>query len=364
MEGHRDGPGTFRPYRQATMSLSAPVIAQTSGGPSRFIGTPSIVASASGQLIAAHDLFGDETTQNETHVYTSDDGGTTWHHRASLVGQWWSSLFRWEDALYLHGVSGSYGDVVVRRSLDEGRTWTSLDGRGVIARGPYHCSATAVVAHDGRLWRAVERREDPEDREVLSSWLFSASVDADLLESGAWARGSARRAPEGLRWLEGNAVVAPSGEVETMLRVRPRFGPEEAALVDASGAVRRIVIPGGAKKFTVRYDAICGRYLAITNPAPPGGFPGERDLARIRNRLVLLSSSDLTTWEVEREVIASLDWRHDGFQYADWVRVGSRLAVVARTAYRRPTVPHLSAMASNLLTFHWVAAPRARGAAG
>ncbi|MEL7171051.1 MAG: sialidase family protein, partial [Bacteroidota bacterium] len=313
----------------------------------RYIGTPGIVALTFDVLVATHDLFGEDTQENETHVYRSENSGVTWNHVASIVGQWWSTLFVHGGALYLIGVDRAYGNVVVRRSTDGGNTWASSSD-GILPKGRYHSSATAVVEHAGYLWRAVELRPG-EDKYDLESWLLVAPVGSDLLRPGSWEIAGTMAPPENVRWLEGNAVVTPASEVATMLRVRPDQGREQAAVL-CDGDVQLVDLPGGAKKFTVRLDSVTGRYLALTNPSLPGGYPGEPDLARIRNRLWLYSSSDLTTWVAEGEVIGHENWRHIGFQYADWVRVGNQLAIVVRTAFRDPTVPTLSAMASNALT--------------
>lgn len=323
----------------------------------RYIGTPAVVALDSNVLVVAHDLFGDDTPENETHVYRSSDGGASWHRNATLIGQWWSSMFSLNGALYLIGVSRAYGNVVIRRSADGGRTWSHpTHAVGVLLHGRFHTSATAVAVHRGRVWKAVERRRG-EDKHDLDSLLLSASVRSDLLLPSSWDASTTVAPPPGIRWLEGNAVVTRAGDVATMLRVRPDEGQERAALLAHDGAVRPIDLPGGAKKFTARLDDLTGRYLALTNPSPAGGYPGEPDLARIRNRLWLYSSPDLETWVPEVEVAGHPDWRHTGFQYADWVRVGDRLAVVVRTSYRDPVVPTLSAMASNALTFFWVEIP-------
>lgn len=334
--------------------LPGTVITRVPDDRRRYIGTPAIVALDTGVLVASHDLFGEDTPQNETHVYRSADRGATWHQVAMVTGQWWSSLFVVNGALYLIGENQAYGDVVIRRSLNEGETWTCPSAAsGTLLRGQYHSSATAVVVNEGRVWRAVERRRGA-DKYDLESMLLSAPAESELLHPSSWDVSAAMSPPIGLRWLEGNAVVTRAGDVSTMLRTRPDYGQEQAALLNRKGRVQLISLPGGAKKFTVRLDEVSDRYLALTNPSPPGGYPGEPDLARIRNRLWVYSSRNLKKWTPEIEVMGDNDWRHTGFQYADWIRIGNRLAVVVRTAYRTPVIPTLSAMASNVLVFYWV----------
>jgi hypothetical protein len=56
-----------------------------------------------------------------------------------------------------------------------------------------------------------------------------------------------------------------------------------------------VEFPGGAKKFTIRYDRKSKLYWALTNPAP-----GEADPASVRNTLALISSPDLRRWQVRK----------------------------------------------------------------
>ena len=51
-----------------------------------------------------------------------------------------------------------YGDFVVRRSLDFGRSWTEPkdEKSGLIRCGFYHCAPVPVVRHKGKYWRAME----------------------------------------------------------------------------------------------------------------------------------------------------------------------------------------------------------------
>ncbi len=120
----------------------------------KFLGSPSIVVWTNGDYIASDDNFGSVTT-----VFKSTDRGATWQTLGTISGQDWSTLFVNNGALYLigsSGVNGGYGSTVIRRSTDEGVTWTtpasSVSGLLRVAGAPgndYHCAPTPVIVHAG-----------------------------------------------------------------------------------------------------------------------------------------------------------------------------------------------------------------------
>ena len=101
-----------------------------------------------------------------------------------------------------------------------------------------------------------------------------------------------------------------------------------------------IEMPGGGKKFTIRYDPISDRYWALVNPADPesmklrhGGIYANGLHAGItRNTLTLISSKDLREWHEERVIITSDNPFFDGFQYVDWQFDGEDIVAVIRLA--------------------------------
>jgi Neuraminidase (sialidase) len=108
-----------------------------------YLGSPSLLRLANGDLLATHDYFGPSSPKNAqgeehlTSVYRSSDEGHTWINMTHICGAFWSGLFEHRGSVYLLGVSCQYGSIVVHRSDDGGNTWTHpLDERsGLLFKG-------------------------------------------------------------------------------------------------------------------------------------------------------------------------------------------------------------------------------------
>ena len=337
----------------------------------RYVGSPSIAVLPDGSYVASHDYFGPGSTMDVTAVFGSKDQGTSWEPIAEIKGQWWSTLFNHRDALYLLGTSREYGSAVIRRSVDGGRTWTEpVDETSGLLRddGKYHCAPVPVVEHDGRLWRGIEDAEGPGGwGEHFRARMMSIPVDADLLQAENWTTSEPIGSDLGWLggmfggWLEGNAVVTPSGELVDILRVdtKPEAGYAAVVHIGADGESASfdpgadfIRMPGGAKKFTIRFDRESGRYWSLVNWVPPAfdrGRPGQT-----RNTLALVSSADLRDWEVRAVVLHHPDVQRHAFQYVDWLFDGPDLIVASRTAFDDGLGGAHRAHDANLMTFHRV----------
>lgn len=321
-----------------------------------YVGCPSIAILPDGRYVASHSWFGPGTGNDSSEVFASADRGESWQKLTSVQGQWWSTLFTHRGALYIAGVSRQYGDIVIRRSTDGGKTWTQPeDGRsGLLFQGKYHCAPVPVIAHGGRLWRAWELAEGP--RPLWAALVLSAPEEADLLDAGSW------RMSEPLRhlwsksqWIEGNLVASPEGQLLNILRTDN--GPDRASVVRVSedgtrlshaGEQDLIPFPGGGSKFTIRFDPQTKRYWSIGNKQsdPPAG----------RNVLVLTSSSDLRSWKVETILLQHGDSQHHAWQYVDWLFDGADIVAVSRTAWDGSHNFH----DANYLTFHRFSSFRTR----
>lgn len=340
-----------------------------------YIGSPSLAVLPTGIYVASHDEFGPksaEHTRARSRIFESTDRGQTWKPLATIDGAFWSTLFTHRDALYLLGTDKHHGNAVIRRSRDGGRTWTEPADRttGLLRDdGQYHCAPVPVVVHQGRLWRGMERREPPVGWGVnYRAGMFSAPVDADLLDAAQWTFASFLPSDTNWNggdfgaWLEGNAVVSPEGRLLDVLRVHTRSPDEKAALVSVSTdggrmsfdpATGFVPFPGGAKKFTIRWEAASRLYWALATVIPePFRTNGP---SGIRNTLALTSSPDLRTWTVRCLLLHHPDTAKHGFQYPDWLFDGDDLIAVVRTAFDDERGGAHNHHDANFLTFHRIA---------
>jgi hypothetical protein len=346
----------------------------------QYIGSPSIAVLPNGSYVASHDFFGPKSGEFQsarTAVFGSTDRGKTWKKLSEVQGAFWSSLFVHRGALYLLGPDRHHGNILIRRSSDGGVTWTTPKDRatGILRdNGEYHCAPMPVLEHAGRLWRAFEWRNPPAAWGInYRAGMMSVPVDADLLHADHWTSSNflpSDRAWNGGdmgAWLEGNAVVAPDGQLVDVLRVQTRSPDEKAAIVriSADGKVASfdpatgfVDFPGGAKKFAIRFDPQSKRYWSLASMVHPrhrANNPGG-----IRNTLALTCSEDLRHWTVRSIVLYHPDVRTHGFQYVDWLFDGDDLIAVCRTAYDDGQGGAHNAHDANYLTFHRIASFRTK----
>jgi len=332
-----------------------------------YLGSPSIVRTPDGALLASHDYFGPGSPRNMegeehlTSLYRSEDAGRTWTNIGHLSGQFWSGLFVHAGRTWVLGTSAQYGHVVIRCSADSGFTWTCPvdEHSGLLRRGGayhdppnYHCAPVPVLRAHGRLWRAFEddcRRDHPRD---FLACVLSVPEDADLLCAAAWTMTNKLKLDHAALpqysadacWLEGNMVADPQGRVWNLLRFNSaQDGLNKAAWVSVSpdgqhahfaAATGIVPFPGGASKFTVRRDPDAGLYWTLANDME------EAPRRFVRNRLSLFCSADLRHWskcrtllEDNLEMDPARSAQQTGFQYADWQFDGDDMVYVVRTAY-------------------------------
>jgi photosystem II stability/assembly factor-like uncharacterized protein len=347
------------------------VIDHISAETKRYIGSPSIAVLANGNYVASHDVFSKGNKGNMTFVFSSQDKGATWKPLGEITNQWWSTLFVHGTNVYIMGTTKAYGAAVIRRSNDGGKSWTEPVDKScglLLAEGKYHCAPGPVVIHNGRLWRAMEDAMGPGGwGSHFRAFMMSAPLDADLLKAESWTcsnrlgRDTNWLGGKFGGWLEGNAVVTPTGEIVDMLRVSVPNYPEYAAVIHISNDGTKatfdpkhdfIQFPGGAKKFTIRFDAETKRYWSLVNYMPEK-FRSELP-DHTRNTLALVSSPDLKKWNVHQIILQHPDTKTHGFQYVDWLFEGDDIIAVARTAFDDDSGGAHNYHDANYLTFHRV----------
>ena len=333
-----------------------------------YLGSPSIIRLDNGDLLATHDYFGPgcprnhESEEHLTSVYRSSDDGKNWVNVTHIANAYWSNLFKHKDAVYLLGPSQQYGSIVIRRSSDNGNTWThpkdeksGLLFRGGAFREPpnYHCAPMPMLYKDGRIYRAFEDCTPCNWGVGFQSLVISVDENADLLDAGNWIMSNklpydpswtpkewGSKKPG---WLEGNMVAAPNGEIWNILRFNSDPVVDRAAIVKVSDNGARISFdpetgfiefPGGMTKFTIRYDDVTDLYLTLSNNNTNPDWAGQRNI------LSLHVSDDLIHWRHRKTLIEDdlgfprkESLRQTGFQYVDWQFDGEDIIYIVRTAY-------------------------------
>lgn len=341
------------------------VIAKSPDFSKVFTTSPSLAQRDDGVLFLTYGWAGPGIMSRKTILCRSNDGGNTWMHVSEIPGRFWCNLFFHRGALYLLGPmqsesidpsSKNGGIWIIQRSLDNGKTWTqALDSRSgiLLEDGCYHTAPCPVVLHDGRLWRALEYLREPKTwGKCFQAMMSSVPEDADLLDANNWTFSEKASYPfdswPGNGWLEGNAVVDPEGHVVNVLRVARSYEDKAAILtcsrdgkkLHCDPASSLIDFPGGAVKFTIRYDATSQKYWTLSTK--------QKSPKAARNFLVLAASDDLRHWEVRTVVLRHHDLKHYAFNYCDWLVDGDDIVFASRTAWHGAPNRH----DANYITFH------------
>ena len=314
-----------------------------------YLGCAGIAGLPSGEYVASHSFFGPGSTSDTMAVFRSGDKGKTWEKLTDIKGQWWSNIFTHNGSLYIMGTSRHYGNAVIRRSDDGGKTWTTPKDKTtglLLDGGRYHTAPVPIVVHNGRIWRAMEYIERGKSWGNFQAFVMSAPADADLLKAENWTYSNRlifrkEWAPDEKRpgWLEGNIVITPQSTLVNILRVNFLEG-EKAAVIRIADDGREIYFdpkrdiidfPGGATKFTIRHDKISNRYWSLTNHVPKRDKAVKASLNR--NTLALISSPDLKNWRIESIILHHPDVKKHAWQYVDWLFEGDDIIFVSRTAY-------------------------------
>lgn len=338
----------------------------------RFIGSPSICILPNGDYVVSHDEFGPKSSEWQdavTDIFLSSDQGETWKQISRIDGQFWSNLFYNDGALYIIGTNKHHGNFIIRRSTDNGRTWSvPFDAKhGLLLEGEYHTAPVPMVIHNGRIWRAVEYATGKSNNWGVrySAMVVSAPVHSDLLNAKNWR--ATNHLPYNKTylngnfggWLEGNTVLARNGRIVDVLRTHtPKLKNEYCAIVTISRNGKHACfkpdhffeMPGASKKFTIRYDKKTDKYWSIVNYVSAKDRNVSND--RIRNTLALVSSVDLKIWKINKILIYHPDILYHAFQYVDWLFDKNDIIYVSRTAFDDEEGGSSSYHDSNFLTFH------------
>ncbi|MFV0469173.1 MAG: sialidase family protein [Dysgonomonas sp.] len=346
-------------------ALGGKVIAHSAKSTGAYIGAPSIVILPNGDYLSTHNYFGSKSNPS-SYVYRSTDKGLTWNFLYELNNFTNMNLFVVSDVLYSIGFTASSGQMHIRKSTDNGASWSipTTSQNGIILNQNLYSNAPQnVVIHNNRIWYALnDVGSAPTGWGKDKVFMMSAPADADLLDANNWTKTNYL---QGIwqygGWLEPCAVAAPNGKLYIMPRVDYRDVPEKSALIEVSDDCTSLSFdpakdyfdfPGGCKKFTVKYDPVSKMYWTLSNYIPKQ-FEGG-NVERSRNTLALSCSPDLKCWKIKGIVAQGSDIALDGFQYVDWLFDGNDMTAAVRTSYYDGMGGADNCHNSNLLTFHRV----------
>ena len=333
----------------------------------RYLCSPCIIRHPEGFLLASMDLFRAQAPQNLTLIFRSDDDGKTWHYVSELFPCFWGRMFIHKNALYMISCSTEYGDLLIGRSDDGGKTFTVPT---VLFRGACKCDRAGVhknpqppVTFAGRVWHTME----------WGAWALgthaamvgSFPVDADPLDASAWL--FSEPTPYDPAWqgvgdgpsagnIEGTLTILPDGNLYNIMRydmgrTKERFGKVLAYRVNTDDPEAPLVydhaiaLPGNHSKFMIRYDDVSEAYYTVICRITDRGCVADRRL------LSLMRSKDCEQWDVVKDL---MDFREKataqdvGFQYPDFFIEGDDILLLCRTAMNGAANFH----DSNYSTFH------------
>ena len=332
----------------------------------RYLCSPSMVRHPDGYLLTSMDLFAGNAPQNLTLIFRSDDDGDTWHYVSEVMPAFWGKLFIHQGELYLLACSTEYGDLLIGRSTDGGKTFPE---HTVLLRGACKCNMPGVhknpqnvLHYKGRIYETLE----------WGSWtcgyhapmVMSAAEDADLMDAASWHftpplkydpnwPGVASGPSTGN--IEGTLAVAPDGRLLNIMRydtskTEPNYGLILAFEVNTEEPdapltySHSIEFPANLSKFMIQFDKVSGLYYSIASRIT------EPDKIRARNLLSLMVSKDLRHWDVAMDLLdyRCCDPQEVGFQYVDFMFEGDDILYLCRTAMNGAHNYH----DANYQTFH------------
>lgn len=311
---------------------------------------PTLIRHPEGFLLASMDLFGAGYPQNLTLIYRSDDEGKTWHYVSELFPCYWGKLFLYEGDVYMLSVTTEYGDLLIGKSTDGGKTFkepvTLLRGsNGKNGETGVHKCPQPMVAFDGRIWGTLEYGSW--GRGFHAAMVMSAPLGSDLLDADSWSFSEPVKydpdwpgLPKGESPgnIEGNLVVI-EGKLYNVMRYQMEKLERNCGLVMAYEVDTKnpenpltfshcIEFPGNHAKFEIKYDERTKKYYSLISRI------WEPEAYWKRCLFSLMASDDCEHWEVLEDI---MDMRNEnpkkfGFQYTDFIIESDRLLYLCRTA--------------------------------
>ena len=330
----------------------------------RYLCSPSLLKHPDGYLLASMDVYAGQHPQNLTLIFRSDDGGKTWRYQTEVMPCFWGKLFLHKGEVFLLAVDTEYGDLLIGKSSDGGKTFGTptvlLRGaNGKNGSSGVHKNPQNLLIHKGRIYNTLEWGSWKNKEYGHAAMVMSCDLKDDLTVAENWAFTppmpfrpqweGCEGLPANTMTIEGTLALSPDGRLLNLMRFGKR-GFVLAYEVDTDDPHaplkfhRLIEMPTTYSKFTVRYDEVSRRYYSVVCRLHEGCPDNARNL------LSLIRSEDLIHWEVVTDL---LDYRQEdpgqvGFQYVDFLFDGEDLLYLCRTAFNGASNFH----DSNYSTFH------------
>lgn len=330
----------------------------------RYLCSPSLVRHPDGFLLASMDLFADTYPQNLTLIFRSDDNGETWHYVSELMPCFWGKMFIHNGELYMLSCSTEYGDLLIGKSIDGGKTFSApvclLRGsNGKNGNDGIHKNPQNIFVHNGRIYNTLEWGNWANKKYCHAAMVMSCNLNDDLLIPENWSFTPPRKfdpdfAPEVSHLpyctmtIEGTLVTDRKNRLLNVMR----FGGDRCVLAyevntqnpDAMLEYSHcIAFPANLSKFMIKYDVVSKKYYSIASRL-------HETINTCRNLLSLMASDDLENWYVIADLLdySNQDPEKIGFQYVDFVMEGEDIIFLCRTAMNNAHNFH----DSNYSTFH------------
>lgn len=330
----------------------------------QYLASPSIVRHPDGYLLACMDLYACRAPQNLVLIFRSDDDGKNWYYVSELTPCFWADLFIHRGELYVFACSTEYGDLLIGKSTDGGKTFgtpvTILRGsNGKNGNCGVHKNPQNFMYYGGRLYRSMEWGAWGNKVFGHAAMVASCPEDADLLDPESWSFSDPMPfpyehpdfigMPTDTMTIEGTLVVDPAGDLLNIMR----FGKYHRAIVYKVDTVdheapltyvRQMEFPANYSKFTIKYDATSGYYYTICTRV------WDENKKSARNLLSFMRSKDLVSWELIADIFdrRDADEKLVGFQYVMFEIEGDDIIFLCRTAINGANSFH----DSNYMTFH------------
>ncbi len=335
----------------------------------KYLCSPSLIRHPDGYLLASMDLYAGGHPQNLTLIFRSDDDGENWYYVSELMPCFWGKLFIHKGELYMLACSTEYGDLIIGKSQDGGKTFsapvTLLRGsNGKHGNNGIHKNPQNVVIHKGRIYETLEWGNWNNETFYHAAMVMSCDINDDLLVPENWSfseplkynpdwKGTIKGEATGT--LEGTLCVSPNGELCNIMRYAIRRGEPSYGLVLAYRVntddpeapleyLHSVKMPCNNAKFMIKYDGESKKYYSIVSRIL------DEEHKYSRNLLSFMSSDDLENWTLVCDLI---DHRHEdkdkvGFQYVDFEIENDDIIYLCRTAINNAHNFH----DSNYSTFH------------